>query len=71
MYLLYDKDYIIRVISSKKASSENLFSVKVKNDRAWSKLIYKKPRNQTTNFALQLYVIGKISAVYQHIANIS
>ena len=42
MYLLYDKDYIIRVISSKKASSENLFSVKVKNDRAWSKLIYKK-----------------------------
>jgi len=42
VYILCDQNYIIRVISSTKASNEELFSIKVNNDRDWNKLIYRK-----------------------------
>jgi len=42
MFILYDENNIIRAISTNKANGENLTTIKVKNDRNWEKLIYKK-----------------------------
>lgn len=46
MYLLYDKDFIIRVISTSRTKSEGLSSIEVSNNSNWHKFIYKKlPKN--------------------------
>ena len=42
MFILYDENNIIRAISTTAAKSENLTTLKVKKDRNWEKLIYKK-----------------------------
>lgn len=42
MFILYDENNIIRAISTTRAKGENLTTLKVKKDRNWEKLIYKK-----------------------------
>jgi len=42
MNILYDKDYVIRIISSTRVESPEFSSVSVKNDRNWNSLIYQK-----------------------------
>lgn len=42
MYLLYDKDYIIRIVSTKPVKSEGLGIISVPDDQNWNKQIYKK-----------------------------
>ena len=42
MFILYDENNIIRSISTTTAKGENLTTLKVKKDRDWEKLIYKK-----------------------------
>jgi glycosyltransferase involved in cell wall biosynthesis len=42
MYLLYDENQIIRIVSSNKVKCDGLFHVQVEDNRDWNKLIYKK-----------------------------
>jgi len=49
MYLLYDKDFTIRIVSDTPANSEGLSSIKVKNNKEWHSYIYKKLPKEITD----------------------